>query len=288
MPKVTIHEPPNQIEVYYKARGKEGAPVVVFAHGLLFSSAMWRKVIDLLEHQYRCISVDFRGHGRSQVTDGGYGIKSLAADIAAFIRELNLAPCHFIGFSLGGFVGLQLGLLHPTLVRSLVLIGTSAGAEPEPSRVAYRRLARTASFPWPVGKLLVVPKVRKTMFGKRYLASCTNRWRAAWWLWAAPRRGIYQGAMAVIDRDSVEERLHKIEAPTLVLRGEKDQARTREDSELLAMRIPNGWREVGEVKGAGHMVPDEDPAWVASRVAGFLSKAARPNPNEPGEEKPPS
>jgi pimeloyl-ACP methyl ester carboxylesterase len=246
-------------------------PAIVFAHGLLFSSAMWGEVIRLLEPDFRCVAFDFRGHGRSQVTGGGYDMNSLTADAAALIRDLDVGPCHFVGCSMGGFVGLRLGLLRPTPITSLVLIGTSAGAEPEQNRVEYRRLARTASLPWPLGKLLVVPKVRKKMFGPRYLASFTNWWRVTWWLWAAPRRGIYQGAMAVIDRDSVEERLQEIEVPTLVLRGENDQVRTREESELLATRIPNACREVGEAEGAGHMVPVEDPAWVASKVAGFLS-----------------
>jgi pimeloyl-ACP methyl ester carboxylesterase len=56
---------------------------------------------------------------------------TLTADAAALIERLRLAPCHFVGLSMGGFVGMQLAAQKPDLLKTLTLLDTSA--DPEPS-----------------------------------------------------------------------------------------------------------------------------------------------------------
>src|SRR6476619_7325344 len=59
-----------------------------------------------------------------------YDMEQLADDAATLIQKLNAAPCHFVGLSMGGFVGLRLALERPDLLRSLTLIESAAAAEP--------------------------------------------------------------------------------------------------------------------------------------------------------------
>ena len=79
--------------------------------------------------QYRVIAYDHRGQGSSEV-GGPYDMDTVAADAAELIRTLVGGPVHFIGLSMGGFVGMRLAARHPELVKSLVLLETSANAEP--------------------------------------------------------------------------------------------------------------------------------------------------------------
>ena len=129
MQKIVVREgTPYEVQLAYEEEGPVDGEKLVFAHGLLFSSQMCKDVIRRLSHKYRCIAFDFRGHGESQLTDDGYGMDNLAKDTAALIEKLNLGPCHLVGFSMGGFVALRLALENEHLLKSLVLIGTSAEA----------------------------------------------------------------------------------------------------------------------------------------------------------------
>ena len=58
--------------------GREDAPVVLFAHGLLFSGWMFHPQIARLRDRYRCVTIDFRGQGNSPRALGGYDMDTLS------------------------------------------------------------------------------------------------------------------------------------------------------------------------------------------------------------------
>jgi 3-oxoadipate enol-lactonase len=123
VPKIEI----NGVPIHYQARG-EGAETIVFAHGLLWSEQIFENQIEVLQRRYRCISFDFRGQGQTAVTLSGYDMETLSADTIALIEALGAAPCHFVGLSMGGMVGLRIAIRRPELLKSLVLFATSADA----------------------------------------------------------------------------------------------------------------------------------------------------------------
>ena len=97
-------------------------------------------------------------------------MEDLVADAVAIIEQTGAAPCHFVGLSTGGFVGMRLALHRPDLMRSVVLMGTSAEAEPLRNRIKYRPMflaLRVVGF----GSLL--DTTMKLMFGRR------SRWERA-------------------------------------------------------------------------------------------------------------
>src|SRR5437899_1734771 len=127
MPRMQV----DGAELHYEDTGG-GGPPVVFSHGLLWSGKMYRFQVEALRGSHRCISFDFRGQGRSPIADSGYDMDTLARDAAALIEKLRAAPCHFVGLSMGGFIGMRLALRRPELLRSLTLIETAA----DPGRAA--------------------------------------------------------------------------------------------------------------------------------------------------------
>ena len=135
MPRIAV----RGADLHYEVSGA-GPETVVFAHGLLWSGRLFDRQVEALATRYRCVTFDFRGHGRSEVTVDGYDMDSLAADAAALIEALGCAPCHFVGLSMGGFVGMRLAIRQPRLLRSLILLETSADPEPEADRRRYRRM----------------------------------------------------------------------------------------------------------------------------------------------------
>ena len=81
----------------------------------------------LLKEHYRCVAFDFRGQGQSEVTRSGYDMETLYEDAVALIEQLGCAPCHFLGLSMGGFIGLRLAARRPELLQSRVRMPQSTG-----------------------------------------------------------------------------------------------------------------------------------------------------------------
>ncbi len=125
------------VELHYSERG-EGPPIV-FSHGLLWSGTMFDDEIAALSSRYRCIAYDHRGQGRSASSPTPYDMERLTDDAAALIEKLGAAPCHFVGLSMGGFVGMRLAARRPALLKTLTLIETAADGEPRAERAQVSR-----------------------------------------------------------------------------------------------------------------------------------------------------
>ena len=87
-----------------------------------------------------------------------------ASSLAALIRSLGCVPCHWVGASMGGFVGMRLAVRHPSLLRSLTLVGSSVTPEPHPWR--YRMLNLMARC---LGVRAVTRLIMPVQFGPRFL-----------------------------------------------------------------------------------------------------------------------
>jgi pimeloyl-ACP methyl ester carboxylesterase len=88
-------------QIYYTSWGS-GKPVVLI-HGWPVNSDMWeRQATFLVEHDYRVVTYDRRGFGRSSHPWDGYDYDTFASDLGAVMDELNLHAATLVGFSMGG------------------------------------------------------------------------------------------------------------------------------------------------------------------------------------------
>jgi non-heme chloroperoxidase len=89
------------VEIFYKDWGK-GQPIV-FSHGWPLSADDWdAQMMFFLEHGYRVIAHDRRGHGRSAQTSDGHDMDHYADDLAALTAHLDLKQAVHVGHSTGG------------------------------------------------------------------------------------------------------------------------------------------------------------------------------------------
>jgi pimeloyl-ACP methyl ester carboxylesterase len=261
----------NDARIYYEDSGGSGAPVM-FAHGLLWSCRMFDAQVAALKGRFRCVAYDFRGQGQSEVTESGYDFETLTADTIGLIENLKLAPVHFVGLSMGGMVGIRLAARRPELVRSLVLLETSADPEPEENVPQYRRLNLVARW---FGLSLVAGRVMPIMFGRKFLedparAAERSLWRAR--ALANNRKGITRAVTGVITRRPVLDELGKIRAPTLIMVGDQDLATVPAKAERIHERIAGSRLVV--IPGAGHTSTVEESAFVTGQISAFLSGQA--------------
>ncbi|MEO9615846.1 MAG: alpha/beta fold hydrolase [Nitratireductor sp.] len=258
----------NGARLHYLDEGS-GPHTVVFSHGLLFRGEMFRAQIDRLKPHYRCIAYDHRGQGDSAIAPDGYDMDTLAEDAAALIVALDAGPCHFVGLSMGGFVGMRLALRRPELLRSLSLFDTAADAEPAGNIPRYRTLNLIARW---FGLNIVSGRIMPIMFGKTYLdnparAAEREMWRKR--IVSADRTGITRAVAGVIDRQGLGETIAAIKTPTLILVGEEDVATPPERSEIMHRLIPGS--KLVRIPNAGHSSTIEAPEAVNAALEAFLA-----------------
>jgi 3-oxoadipate enol-lactonase len=111
--------------ICYEEHGS-GHPLLLIP-GLSNSRLTWWKQTEEFSKKYRVIEMDNRDAGDSSLGAGPYTIGDMAEDAAGLIRNLSIGPVHVIGWSMGGFISLELTVRHPELVERLILVSTSAG-----------------------------------------------------------------------------------------------------------------------------------------------------------------
>lgn len=257
----------NDTRLYVEDTGGAGPPVL-FAHGVLYSCRMWDAQVPVLQRRFRCIRYDHRGQGQSAVAKSGYDMDNVAEDAGALIRALGVQPVHFVGLSMGGFVGMRLAARHPELIRSLVLLDTSADPEPAEHLPRYRML--TFLERW-VGPRLVAGAVMKIMHGASARADPT---RAAELeavkarFIATNRVGAVRAVNGVLGRQGVKGELGNIQVPTLVMVGEEDTATVPAKAEAIAQGIRGA--KFLRIPKAGHLSPIDNPGFVTEQLSSFL------------------
>lgn len=256
----------RDVNLYYEDT-ETGNETIVFSHGLLWSGKMFAAQVAHLKKNYRVITYDHRGQGQSEATPAGYSIDNLSEDAVAFIKALGINNCHFAGLSMGGFVGMRLAARYPGLLKSLILLETSAEPEPQENHLKYRLL----NFVFKVaGPGPITGRTMQVMFGKKFLEDKGRIALRKYWEQElrANKRSITRSVNAVIERNGIENELANIKCPVLILVGDQDMATTPEKSQNIHRLIPQSKLVI--VPGAGHTSSVEEPEFVNSAIADFL------------------
>jgi pimeloyl-ACP methyl ester carboxylesterase len=258
----------NGTTLYFEDTGPGSTgQTIAFSHGLLWNTTLFAPQIEALRGRYRCIAWDHRGQGRS-ADDARHtiGMELVWQDAVALLEKLGAGPVHFCGLSMGGFVAMRMGARRPDLVRSLLLVETSADPEPAENVPKYRLLSMATRY---LGNRAVMGKVAPIMLGKTFLsdpARAAERERAMETM--ASRKQMWRAVNGVIDRAGVDGELSRIRTPTLILVGEEDVATVPAKAEKLHAAIAGS--KLVRIPGAGHSSSIEQPAAVTAAIGDFL------------------
>jgi pimeloyl-ACP methyl ester carboxylesterase len=269
----------NNARFYYEEFGK-GEPIIAL-HGLIENTAYWTLtgVADKLAENFRLISMEMRGHGRT-VVDGeprGFDIETMGDDLIAFADHLKIDRFHLLTHSTGGMIATRYAMKDCSRFASIVLTDTTSFTSfvndtPEKIKAFHDQFAsffeklsweqmiaaiHTNSRPFfrGIAEMNDTDK-REKMFGVALeIFKLNDRFVIAEFV-----RSFYN------DPDQRVESLRKISCPVLIIYGEKDDIMIQ-PSKTMAKEIPGA--RILEYPGVGHMTAIEEPRRFADDIFAF-------------------
>lgn len=248
--------------IAYRFDGDVGRPVLVLSNSIATTLHMWDRQVGELAKHFRVLRYDFRGHGGSSAPVGAYSLDRLGRDVIELLDALGIGRAHFLGLSLGGFVGQWLGIHAPERIDRLILSNTSSHLSPASyfdERIAAVRQAPDMS------------ETAETFLANWFPASMVaanapvvEDFRTM--LLTIDRHGLAGLFAAVRDAD-LRRSVALISRPMLVIAGQFDTVTAVSHSELIAAAVP-GAKLV--VLPAVHLSNVEYPAEFIQAVLGFL------------------
>lgn len=251
----------KNFRVHYELTGPSSAPVLVLSNSLGTNVGMWCPQMDEFAREFRVLTYDTRGHGRSAVTPGPYTVKQLAGDIVALLDALKIPNFSFCGLSLGGMIGMHLGVHVPERLKKLVLCNTAPKIGVEAtwnSRISAVEKGGMAAVTDAVLERWFTPQFRQAS-----PAAVTSTKEM---LLATPTEGYVACCAAVRDMDQREE-IRQIQTPTLIVAGTEDPVTTTTDAKFMAESIPGA--EILALKAA-HLSNIEAAQQFTAGVMDFL------------------
>ena len=236
------------VDVNAVVSGHLSGPVVVLAHPIGTSMAVWEPQLTSLEGSFRVVRFDARGHGASATPVGPYSMADLGGDLIALLDRLDVQRANLVGQSLGGMTALWVAENAPDRVESVVAFCVTARtASPDAwlARAARVREHGTAAIrdlvlerwgyvghrpdlaEWIVAKLLATSP-------EGYAATCE--------------------ALAYLD---MESDLSSVRAPALIVAGADDPSAPPDVAAAIAAAIPRG--QAHTVAGSAHLLNREQP-----------------------------
>ncbi|MBU8545218.1 MULTISPECIES: bifunctional 3-oxoadipate enol-lactonase/4-carboxymuconolactone decarboxylase PcaDC [Roseomonadaceae] len=255
----------GDIVVHAAVDGPAEAPPLLMLHSIGTTLHDFDPQVAVLSRTHRVIRMDMRGHGLSGVTDGDYSMQRHAADALALLDALGIRQAHVLGMSIGGRIAMQLAVMAPDRVESLILMDTALEFPPPEAwqerieavmRIGTQALVDVVMPRW------VVDTALPSSQGLRQMLLRTDR------------RG-YAGSAAALRDARAAEVAGRITCPTTVIVGDQDVATPPEMAREVQAAIP-GSRYL-EIAGAGHLPTLEKPeAATAAILDHFAALAPKP------------
>jgi 3-oxoadipate enol-lactonase len=254
MPRATI----NGVELFYEQSG-QGEPIL-FHHGYTGSHDVWSDLIaPRLRDRFHCIVMDARGAGDSSHPESGYTIEQYARDVVGLADFLGLDTFTYCGHSMGGVIGMELGIAHAARLNKLILVAPapSDGIQAPPEQFERSRTLRRE-------------QARETMIRERTLMAARTP-DAARIAPAVDRAlsvsdGHFEQSWQSLVDSRRGERLAQMLVPTLMIAGAADGLLLANLADF--QKLPNATLHV--FSRVGHGVPSDVPDEFADVVADFM------------------
>jgi pimeloyl-ACP methyl ester carboxylesterase len=238
----------------HAAEGGSGSPLLLL-HGLAGSCRWWGHNLDGLGRHFRVYAPDIPGFGLSRSRQR-FNLHGVADELARWMDQLGLRQAHVVGHSMGGYVAIDMAARYPELVDRLVLVSAAvrAGDVHQPHASPSSRCRKPS-----MRGLSALPLLLSD------LCRCSPQ-------------SIFAATEGLM-RTRVEDRLRRIQAPTMVLWGDRDAMVPITQGYALASQLPCD--ELVVIEQAGHHPMWDQPETFNAELTAFLHQPRRRIPLPP-------
>ncbi|HNV27283.1 MAG TPA: alpha/beta hydrolase [Nitrospira sp.] len=229
---------------------------IIFVHGVVTTSNIFPKYVGTYSPEFRGVAVDLRGYGDSEKSATGYSIPQFSNDLIKLADALQIKKAVWVGVSMGGMILQRLALDHPERVRALVLVSTTDGAmilDKDIPTIGAPRDYREVS------KNMIVESFPAGTQAKLYqpLLDRIPTWNGT----------VIREALTSMSQFNVHGQLTRIQVPTLIMVGAKDDVATPAIAKGIQAQIAGS--QVVEFQ-TGHFMMAEDPERFRTVLGEFL------------------
>jgi pimeloyl-ACP methyl ester carboxylesterase len=253
-------------EIFYTESGEGEA--LVLLHGYPLSGALFARVTDALDDDYRVITIDHRGYGNSTTPAPAEGIATYASDALAVLDELGVEEAVIGGMSMGGPIMFSMYEMRPDLFRGMIAIDTNhlpagpietgiwTGAE-----TALQQEGEVAAIvPFLIPNMLTgEARTGETTPMPDYLSAVMGQ---------ASLDGAIGGARALASRPDATEIVSGADVPILAIVGLEDPVYPVAIARQMVDAAQDGTLAV--IDGASHAAIFERPAEAVEAIRGWM------------------
>ncbi|WP_109302690.1 alpha/beta fold hydrolase [Aquimarina sp. AU474] len=223
---------------------------IILLHGALGSKKQFEKLHDILKEKFNVYSFNFSGHGGLPI-ESDFNIDLFTENTKTFIEEHQLERSIIFGYSMGGYVGINVARKYPDIVNKIITLGTKFDWTPEFSKQEVSMLD-------PDKIAEKVPKFAKYL----EVLHSDMYWRDV----------VLQTAKMMNDLGNSptleEEGIQRIQQQVLVSVGALDKMVTREESQKISNALPNG--ELVVIENCPHQIERVNMEDLAKTIENFI------------------
>ena len=269
----------NGARIHYVVGGS--GPAVLLLHGFAYTWEDWRRLLaPLAAKGFTAIAPDLRGMGYSELTTDGYSKANVAEDNRAIVHDLGFDQVNVVGGDIGAMVAYAYASRHPDEVRRLVfgeafIPGFGLEDHMNPADGGFWHFG----FQGEVDTATMLVEGREEQYLMPFYTMMSThgdveqRMRERFLPFFTRPGGIrggfeHYGTLVADVKENRAQFPGKLAMPVLVLAGEKDQAL---DGIVDSVKRVSDNYEGEYVPGAGHTFAEDNPEWVADRLARFFA-----------------
>jgi 3-oxoadipate enol-lactonase len=258
----------NDLALRYRELGNRDNQTIVFASSLLWGADTFSELLTELAKEYHLLIPDLHGHGASEYREA-MTLEGMTDDFYVLLQTLRLPKVVWLGYSIGGMIGMRLSIAHPEVFDSLVLIATSA--QPDPSTIKAATLHLWKMFRDGHREEIADAAMKFFFASKTYQdrPELIKQCRAAL-VGTKDASGMFAAALAAFNRSDIGSEIHRIKTRTLVIAGREDPAATTRQADFIASQIPGA--ELKIIEDVSHLMGIEKPFEIAKVVRDFLKR----------------
>lgn len=206
---------------------------LLFLHGAMGCAKHWHSICEHLRPEYEIHCPDFPGHGMQPSIPSDFTLSGLSNFVQQFASENGLRNYMIIGYSLGGYVGLNIALRQASGLDKVFTVATKMHWDPDIAEIEILKLN--------VGNLQVIAEKLSSEHGSN-------------WQELIPQT--HEILRSIGSAPLTLQQMSEIRMPVSMLRGERDKLVRAEETELFANSIPNG--RFLNIPGQGHLLERMD------------------------------